>query len=571
MQKATLQALYVPPHKLVAANNSVGRSDDEAYQRLAWEALKKSINGLINKVNSSNIGNVIPELFAEDLIRGAGLLCRSCLRSQMASPCFTDVFAAVIAVVNSRIPEIGELLLKRIVWQLNKSLRCNDKPRLLALAKFVAHLVNQRVAHHTLALELLHRLLENPSDDGVELAVAFLTECGALLHDLSPRGLAACFDRLRDVLHEGEIDKRVQFLIEGLFAIRKANFRGYPAIRPELDLLEDDQQITHDVSLDDSGVDPELGRNVFKFDPDYALHESQFEAKKKSILGDQDEEEEEEETSTGSESESDESEEEDDLEIKDKTETEAVELRRTIYLTIMNSLRFEELGHKLLSLNIAPGQELEICRMLVEACAQEKTYNRIYGLVAQRLSMIRLAYRANFERCFAEQYSTSHRLETNKLRNVATLFAHLIATDALPWDVLGYVRLTEEDTNSSSRIFVKYLFQEMTEQLGIRKLNERLTENAAVLGDSIFPKDSTRNARFSINFFTQIGLGGLTEGMREHLKEMERVAKEDREKKLGGSDSESEVEESSSDDEGRDRKRRRRKSDGRDRKRSRRG
>ncbi|CAI0629294.1 unnamed protein product [Linum tenue] len=493
MQKATQQALYIPPHKLAAAKNSGGRSDDEAYQRLAWEALKKSINGLINKVNSSNIGNVIPELFAEDLIRGAGLLCRSCLRSQMASPCFTDVFAAVIAVVNSRIPEIGELLLKRIVWQLNKSLRCNDKPRLLALAKFVAHLVNQRVAHHTLALELLHRLLENPSDDGVELAVAFLTECGALLHDLSPRGLAACFDRLRDVLHEGEIDKRVQFLIEGLFAIRKANFRGYPAIRPELDLLEDDQQITHDVSLDDSGVDPE------------------------------------------------------------------------------NSLRFEELGHKLLSLNIAPGQELEICRMLVEACAQEKTYNRIYGLVAQRLSMIRLAYRANFERCFAEQYSTSHRLETNKLRNVATLFAHLIATDALPWDVLGYVRLTEEDTNSSSRIFVKYLFQEMTEQLGIRKLNERLTENAAVLGDSIFPKDSTRNARFSINFFTQIGLGGLTEGMREHLKEMERVAKEDREKKLGGSDSESEVEESSSDDEGRDRKRRRRKSDGRDRKRSRRG
>ncbi|CAL1388120.1 unnamed protein product [Linum trigynum] len=87
--------------------------------------------------------------------------------------------------------------------------------------------MNQRVAHHTLALELLHRLLENPSDDGVELAVAFLTECGALLHDLSPRGLAACFDRLRDVLHEGEIDKRVQFLIEGMFAIRKANFRGY--------------------------------------------------------------------------------------------------------------------------------------------------------------------------------------------------------------------------------------------------------------------------------------------------------------------------------------------------------
>ncbi|CAI0389267.1 unnamed protein product [Linum tenue] len=237
-------------------------------------------------------------------------------------PTFTGVFAALIAAVNSRIPEIGALLLKRI-----------------------------RVAHHTLALELLHRLLENPSDDGVQLAVAFLTDCGVVLQDLSPRALAAAFDRLRD-----------------------AKFGGHPAIRPELDLLQDDQQITNDVSLEDH-VDPELGRNVFKFDPDFAIHESQ--------------EEEEEETSTGSESESDESGEEveEDLKIKDRTETDAVELRRTIYLTIMNSARLEELGHKLLSLNIEPGQEIEICRMLVEASAQEKSYNRMYGLLGQQLSI----------------------------------------------------------------------------------------------------------------------------------------------------------------------------------------
>ena len=46
-----------------------------------------------------------------------------------------------------------------------------------------------------------------------------------------------------------------------------------------------------------------------------------------------------------------------------------------------------------------------------------------------------------------------------KLRNVAALFAHLLATDALPWSVLSCIRLTEEDTTSSSRIFIKYLFQ----------------------------------------------------------------------------------------------------------------
>lgn len=29
-----------------------------------------------------------------------------------------------------------------------------------------------------------------------------------------------------------------------------------------------------------------------------------------------------------------------------------------------------------------------------------------------------------------------HRLETNKLRNVASLFAHLLATDAISWCAL---------------------------------------------------------------------------------------------------------------------------------------
>lgn len=55
--------------------------------------------------------------------------------------------------------------------------------------------------------------------------------------------------------------------------------------------------------------------------------------------------------------------------------------------------------------------------------------------------------------------SPTHRLETNKLRNVARLFGHLLATDAIPWSVLGVIRLTEEDTTSSSRIFIKILFQ----------------------------------------------------------------------------------------------------------------
>ena len=41
-------------------------------------------------------------------------------------------------------------------------------------SKFLAHLVNQMVLHEIVALELLTLLLEDPTDDSVEVAVGFL-------------------------------------------------------------------------------------------------------------------------------------------------------------------------------------------------------------------------------------------------------------------------------------------------------------------------------------------------------------------------------------------------------------
>ncbi|KAL7174082.1 hypothetical protein ACSBR2_033354 [Camellia fascicularis] len=159
---------------------------------------------------------------------------------------------------------------------------------------------------------------------------------------------------------------------------------------------------------------------------------------------------------------------------------------------------------------------MELCIMLLECCCQERTYLHYYGLMGLRFCMSNKFHQENFEKCFVQQYSMIHWLETNKLRNVAWFFAHLLGTFALPWHVLAYIRLTEEDTTSSSRIFIKILFQELSEHLGIRLLDERLTGPTMQDSfESIFPKDNPKNTRFSINFFTSIGLGGITENLRE--------------------------------------------------------
>lgn len=56
-----------------------------------------------------------------------GLLARSTLQAQAASPIFTHVYAAVVAIINSKFPQIGELILKRLILNFRKGYRRNDK------------------------------------------------------------------------------------------------------------------------------------------------------------------------------------------------------------------------------------------------------------------------------------------------------------------------------------------------------------------------------------------------------------------------------------------------------------
>ena len=94
---------YIPPAKLRMMQAQITDKSSIAYQRLAWEALKKSIHGLINKVNISNIPLIIKSLIKENIIRGRGLLSRSIIQAQAASPTFTHVYAALVAIINSKV------------------------------------------------------------------------------------------------------------------------------------------------------------------------------------------------------------------------------------------------------------------------------------------------------------------------------------------------------------------------------------------------------------------------------------------------------------------------------------
>ena len=117
-----------------------------------------------------------------------------------------------------------------------------------------------QIAHEVLSLEILTLLLENPTDDSAEVAITFLKEVGQKLSEVSPRGIHAIFERLRHVLHEVVgLDKRTQYMIEVMFQVRKDGFKDNPSVAEELDLVEEDDQFTHMITLDDATGGEEVG------------------------------------------------------------------------------------------------------------------------------------------------------------------------------------------------------------------------------------------------------------------------------------------------------------------------
>ena len=75
-----------------------------------------------------------------------------------------------------------------------------------------------------------------------------------MLSELSPAGVNAIFESFRNILQDGNVSKRCQYTIEKLFNVRKNKFAAYPGILPELDLVEEDDRITHEISLDDEDL-----------------------------------------------------------------------------------------------------------------------------------------------------------------------------------------------------------------------------------------------------------------------------------------------------------------------------
>ncbi|NXG41584.1 CWC22 factor, partial [Psilopogon haemacephalus] len=337
---------YIPPAKLRMMQEQITDKNSLAYQRMSWEALKKSINGLVNKVNVSNIENIIHELLQENIVRGSTLITVILVYQESLTTCFAvlscdynSFFSFLFFFLFKLHSPNCEQLSVSLVSEPYLIMRCTDLYRCSDLCFFSIY--NVFKAHEVLCLEMLTLLLERPTDDSIEVAIGFIKESGLKLTEVSPRGINAIFDRLRHILHESKIDMRVQYMIEVMFAVRKDGFKDHPIIPEGLDLVEEEDQFTHMLPLEDD-YNPEDILNVFKMDPNFMENEEKYKMLKKEILDEGDSESEPDQEAGSSDEDDDDDEEEDEdgkcqkVTVHDKTEINLVSFRRTIYLAIQS-------------------------------------------------------------------------------------------------------------------------------------------------------------------------------------------------------------------------------------------
>ena len=132
---------------------------DESYQRTKWIETKKNIKQLLQQLTPSNIKQTVLQLFQINLLRYQGLFIREIMKQQIRITTNAELYGSLISIINSKIPEIGELLINRLVLQFKKNYLQNNKNLINSSIIFICQLINQQVLNEILILQILQMLL----------------------------------------------------------------------------------------------------------------------------------------------------------------------------------------------------------------------------------------------------------------------------------------------------------------------------------------------------------------------------------------------------------------------------
>ena len=193
---------------------------------------------------------------------------------------------------------------------------------------------------------------------------------------------------------------------------------------------------------------------------------------------------------------------------------EDIKVRSKIVTSIQSSITAEEAAHKLLK-GMPRGAEPITCYLVTEAAAQERIYRDKHALIAAQLCGTGGKMQYFWSALFKYRYFTADSLDAAPLIVNARIFAHLLGTRSIGWDVLEVVDISTSD--ASQRIFVANVLRHVCEFMSVPKVAERFRDQTLLskLG-GLFPFGDMERVRLSIRFLE--GVGGV-DGLKTDLEQ----------------------------------------------------
>ncbi|CEP64998.1 U2-type spliceosomal complex subunit CWC22 LALA0_S16e00342g [Lachancea lanzarotensis] len=474
---------------------------EEVLQKENWERIASHINFVVEKLDGDSVLDSFQSLFAVNLVYGDRLLVDALSRKAVENSHSIAKIAALVGLISSRIRSVGSLLVEDTVLRFLTAFRANNARTCYASARLLSQLFNYGAAHEIVVLQVLHLLTEHINPHSVRLTMEILRQCGRDLLAVAKSAHDLVYEGLRTYFQDSKTSYELRREFEALFELRK---REYSGVLPKIQLPSyEPQRHVYMIDFEESQSVPERDPQKFVFDSNYDAKEEAFESIRSEIHFSEQPKEKFSEV----------------VKIEDKTQSDNLEFKKKIYLTLKGSLSGDEAAHKLLKIRVADRNKKILVDTLIMACSQETTYSKFYGVTAERLCSSHKSWKLAFAQSFKENYNDMDTFQATQVRNMGKLWGHILASDYVGMDVLGAVHMNAIETTPAGRVFLKFMLQELVLDLGIAELKCRLEEPwVQPFLKELFPVDDVEKTRFSINFFTAIGLGPLTEVMRQTLE-----------------------------------------------------
>lgn len=473
-------------------------------QQTEWEESKKYINEVLHEIRRENLVECFKKLSNVNLLRCTGLFTSIVLSNQ----CKVDkatVYAGLITLINEFVPSVGYLCAREAALRLIDGVRREDKQVYFNMASLLAFLIKDEVVTESIAFAVIYYLLERCETDDIVLICTLLSLLGKQLREYDIDSEEDIFEKLRKIYQDQRTDKLAFDALERIFDMRRL---GYQRQVSNINLPEINNN-THDVVLHLKSDSPSYELEAFQLEAD----PSELNIRYDGIIDDIAAKYSMKET--------------DIPVVQDRTDSTNVAFKKKIYLIVKGSLSGDEAAHKLLKLRIKDDEKVNVAEILIKSCAQESTYSKFYGIIVERLCAVHKSWVASFTELFKDNYTNAASYEPSNIRNIGKLWGHALATNCIDFSVFEIVHMNERESNAANRVFLKFIFQELVADIGIVEVERRFSEpKMTPFFANIFPKEDKDDIMFSINYFTAIGLGALTDSMRERLEQIQESERE---------------------------------------------